>query len=180
MADLHPTIETMERRFMRAWVGGDTRELKALTSRNFRLLVGSKPSVILDAKSWVDAATTRYLCKSYQFGDIYVRDLGPMAIFATHLTLQATKDGHDSSGQIWVTDLWRKSRMRRRWTMVERVISRPEEQPDGPAAIRSLQLGRESRRAAYPSITTFVPTLVIPNNRSANLSGRRTQPWLAG
>jgi hypothetical protein len=142
MADLHPTIETMERRFMRAWVGGDTRALKALTSRNFRLLMGSKPSVILDAKSWVDAATTRYLCKSYQFGDIYVRYLGPMAIFATQLSLQATMDGHDWSGQIWVTDLWRKSRMRRRWTMVERVISRPEENPDVPAAIRSLQLWR--------------------------------------
>ena len=94
MADLHPTIETMERRFMRAWVGGDTRELKALTSRNFRLLVGSKPSVILDAKSWVDAATTRYLCKSYQFGDIYVRDLGPMAIaseFPTQVAGQQTR-----------------------------------------------------------------------------------------
>ena len=56
--------------------------------------------------------------------------------------LQATMDGHDWSGQIWVTDLWRKSRMRLRWTMVERVISRPEENPDVPAAIRSLQLWR--------------------------------------
>ena len=127
---------------MRAWVAGDSRALKALTSRNFRLLMGSKPSVILDAKSWIDAATTRYLCKSYQFGDIYVRDLGPMAVFATQLSLQATMDGHDWSGQLWVTDLWRKGRVRRRWAMVERVISRPDENPDVPAAIRSLQLWR--------------------------------------
>ena len=142
MADLHANIETMERRWMRAWVSGDARALKALTSRNFRLLMGSKPSVILDGKSWVDAATTRYLCKSFQFGDIYVRDLGPMAIFATQLSMQATMDGHDWSGQVWVTDLWRKSRMRRNWRMVERVVSRPEENPDVPAAIRSLQLWR--------------------------------------
>jgi len=142
MADLHPIIETMERRWMRAWVGGDARALKTLTARNFRMVMGSKPSVILDAKSWVDAATTRYLCTSYRFGDIYVRDLGPMAVFATQLDLQATMDGHDWSGQVWVTDLWRKSKVRRNWSMVERVISRPEENPDVPAAIHSLQLWR--------------------------------------
>ena len=127
---------------MRAWVGGDARALKTLTARNFRMVMGSKPSVILDAKSWVDAATTRYLCTSYRFGDIYVRDLGPMAVFATQLDLQATMDGHDWSGQVWVTDLWRKSKVRRNWSMVERVISRPEENPDVPAAIHSLQLWR--------------------------------------
>ncbi len=127
---------------MRAWVGRDARALKALTSRNFRMVMGSKPSVILDGKSWIDAATTRYLCTSYRFGDIYVRDLGAVVVFATQLSLEATMDGHDWSGQPWVTDLWRKSRMRRKWTMVERVISRPEENPDVPAAIRSLQLWR--------------------------------------
>ncbi len=74
MADLHPIIETMERRWMRAWMSGDARALKALTSGNFRMVMGSKPSVILDAKSWVEAATTRYRCTSYRFGDIYVRD----------------------------------------------------------------------------------------------------------
>jgi hypothetical protein len=142
MADLHATIETMERHWMRAWVNGDTRALKALTSRNFRMVVGSKPSVILDAKSWLEAAATRYQCTSYRFGDIYVRDLGAMAIFATQLSVKATMDGHDWSGTLWVTDLWRKSRVRRKWTMIERVLSRPDENPDVAAAIRSLQLWR--------------------------------------
>lgn len=142
MADLHALIETMENRWMRAWVGGDARALKALTARNFRMLIGSKPSVILDAKSWLDAAATRYVCTSYRFGDIYVRDLGPVAVFATQLTVQATMDGRDWSGQLWVTDIWRKSTVRRNWRMVERVISRPEESADVPAAIRSLQLWR--------------------------------------
>ncbi len=127
---------------MRAWVGGDARELKALTSRNFRMVIGSKPSVILDAKSWVEAATTRYLCTSYRFGDIYVRDVGPVAVFATRLTLEATMDGHDWSGEYWVTDIWRKSKLRRNWRMVERVLSRPEERADVATAIQSLQLWR--------------------------------------
>ena len=142
MAELHALIETMENRWMRAWVGGDARALKALTARNFRMLIGSKPSVILDAKSWLDAAATRYACTAYRFGDIYVRDLGPVAVFATQLTVEATMDGHDWSGQLWVTDIWRKSSVRRKWRMVERVLSRPEENADVPAAIRSLQLWR--------------------------------------
>lgn len=125
---------------MRAWVARDAQALKALTARNFRFVVGSKPGAILDGKSWLEAATTRYVCNSYRFGDIYVRDLGPLAIFATQLEMKATMDGHDWSGCYWVTDLWRKSRVRRRWQLVERVLSRPESNPDAEAAIRSLQL----------------------------------------
>jgi hypothetical protein len=41
-----------------------------------------------------------------------------------------------------VTDLWRKTPVRRSWRMIERVISRPEESPQVPNAIRSLQLWR--------------------------------------
>ena len=142
MANLLPIIETMENRWMRAWVGRDVRTLKALTSRNFMLLFGSKPSVVLDAGSWLDAAATRYLCTGYSFGDIYVRDLGSVALFASRLDIEATMDGQDWSGRLWVTDLWSKSRVRRKWRMLERVVSRPEDGPDVHAAIRSLQLWR--------------------------------------
>ena len=142
MADLPPIIETMEHRWMRAWVAGDTGALKALTSRNFRMVMGSKPCAILDYKSWIEAAPKRFECQSYRFGDIYVRDLGSLVIFATQLEMKASMDGHDWSGRYWVTDLWRKSRVRRKWSMVERVLSRPEDNKDVPAAIRSLQLWR--------------------------------------
>lgn len=142
MADLSPVIETLEHRWMRAWVSDDARALKQLTARNFRMVVGSKPSAILDYKSWVEAAANRFKCDSYRFGDIYVRDLGAFAVFATQLEIKASMDGHDWSGRYWVTDLWRKGRVRRNWRMVERVLSRPEDNADVPAAIRSLQLWR--------------------------------------
>ena len=41
MADLTPVIETMEHRWMRAWVNGDMRVLKAITAKNFILLTAS-------------------------------------------------------------------------------------------------------------------------------------------
>ena len=129
---------------MRAWINGDAKALKALTARNFRMVIAARPSVILDYKSWVDAATTRYLCSSYRFGDIYVRDLGALTIFATRMEIEARMDGHDWSGEYWITDLWRKSKVRRNWRLVERVVSRPDENPDAAAAIQSLQLWRRS------------------------------------
>ena len=127
---------------MRAWMKTDTRELKALTSRNFRMVIGSKPAMILDFKSWVEAAGKRYRCKSYRFGDVYAREIGGVAVFATQLELSATMDGEDWSGQFWVTDIWRKGRVRRKWRMVERIVSQPDHREEVPAAVRSLQLWR--------------------------------------
>jgi hypothetical protein len=142
MADILPIIETLENRLMRAWASGDTRTLKALTSRKFRMVMGSKPCAILDASSWLSGAASRYLCNSYRFGDIYARQHGSIAVFATQLDLKSTMDGQDWSGRFWITDVWQKSTVRRSWRIIERVVSRSEENPDVPAAIRSLQLWR--------------------------------------
>ena len=146
MAELTPEIETMENRWMRAWVQRDARDLKSLTHRNFMLLTGSKPPAILDNKSWVEAATTRWLCTSYRFGDIYVRDVGGLALFASQLELKAKMDGDDWSGTFWVTDLWKKGRVRRRWRIVQRVVSQVEDKSEIPAGIRALQLWRPTAR----------------------------------
>ena len=139
MADLAPVIETLEHRWMRAWVNRDAKAIKAITARDFILLTGSKPPAILDRPSWLDAATTRYLCSSYRFGDIDVRQHGNIAVFATQLELKATMDDHDWSGPLWVADVWRKKRIGG-WKLVQRVLSRTDENPKLPAAIRSLQL----------------------------------------
>ena len=82
MANLTPVIETMEHRWMRAWVNDDMRALKAITAKSFILLTASKPPAILDRPSWLEAAAKRYLCSSYRFGDIYVQEVGALAVFA--------------------------------------------------------------------------------------------------
>lgn len=142
MAELTPEIETMENRYMRAWAQAELSVLKSLTARRFNLLVGSKPAVMLDCPSWLEAATKRFTCDGYRFGDIYVRDLGSVAIFASQVELKAKLDGKDISGRFWITDLWRKGRIRRRWRLVERVLSRADDDPQIPKAIRSMQLWR--------------------------------------
>lgn len=140
MSDLTAIIETLEHRWMRAWVNGDVKTLKALTARDFILLTGSRPATILDRPSWLEAAAERYLCSSYRFGDIYVRKLGSAALFATLLEVRASMDGRDWSGPMWVSDLWRKGRMRRSWKLAQRIVSRADEDPQLPRAIKSLQL----------------------------------------
>ena len=127
---------------MRAWMGRDSRALKSLTASNFMMLVGSKPPVILDSRSWLDAAGARFLCRSYRFGDVYVRDLGSVTLFAAQVEMEASIDGEDWSGRLFVSDLWRKGKVRRSWRMTQRVISRAEDNAKVPAAIRSMQLWR--------------------------------------
>lgn len=139
MADIMPVIETLEHRWMRAWVNRDTKAMKAITARDFILLTGSKPPAILDRPSWLGAVGARYSCSSYRFGDIDVRSHGNIAIFATEMELKASMDGHDWSGPLWVTDVWRKKRIGG-WKLVQRVVGRTDDNPKLPAAIRSLQL----------------------------------------
>jgi hypothetical protein len=164
MADIAPIIETLENRWMRAWAGGDVRTLKALTSRKFRLVVGTKPSVLLDTKSWLEAANSSFLCHSFRFGDIYARDLGRVAIFATQLELHASIEGQDWSGRMWVTAIWRKSRLRRGWQMVERVISRTEDDKKVAAAIKALQLWQ--RPGKLQALASSTSTHHSPSLRS--------------
>jgi ketosteroid isomerase-like protein len=140
MANLTPVIETMEHRWMRAWVNREAKALKSLTASDFILLTASKPPMILDRPSWLDAAAKRWDCSSYRFGDIYVRSVGSVAIFAASLELKATLDGRDWSGTVFVTDLWRKGKVRRGWKLAQRIVSRADDNRELPKAIKSLQL----------------------------------------
>lgn len=142
MSPFESTIEALEHQWMRAWIQRDHKAMKAIAARDFIFLLGSDKAAILDRASWLEAAGTRLLCDSYRFGSVYVRRHGNTAVFATDLTIEASIDGHPWSGTIWMVDLWKKTRVRRRWNLLERTVSRPDSDPDLPAAIRSMQLWR--------------------------------------
>ena len=146
MADISAEIETLENRWMRAWVQRDARTLKSLTAASFIFLSGSKPPAILDQKSWLEAATKRWLCTSFRFGEPYVRQFGGLVLFAARVDLESTIDGADQSGMFWVTDLWRKGRIRRGWRLAQRVVSRIDDDAGLPAAVRALQLWKSAGR----------------------------------
>ena len=134
-------IETLEHQWMRAWIQRDRKAMKSLASRDFIFLLGSTRAAILDRPSWLNAID-RFRCDSYRFGEVYVRRHGGNAVFACQATIEAKMGVNQWSGEVWITDLWQRSRVRRRWKLVERVVSRPDTDADMPAAIRELQLWR--------------------------------------
>jgi hypothetical protein len=135
-------IETLEHHWMRAWMQRDRKQMKALASRDFIFLLGSTKAAILDRPSWLEAATTRFKCESYRFSEVYVRRHGGTAVFACQAALETRMGAQEWSGPVWITDLWQRSRVRRNWQIVERVISRPDGDETMSAAIRDMQLWR--------------------------------------
>ena len=142
MDEFEARIEALEHQWMRAWMQRDRNSMKALASRDFIFLLGSTRAAILDRASWLEAATTRFRLNRYRFDEVYVRRHGNVAVFATQLSLEAQLGDHEWSGKTWVTDLWRRTRVRRKWRIVERTISRPDTDEAVPDAIRSMQLWR--------------------------------------
>lgn len=142
MNEFASKIEALELRWMRAWVNADKAEMKALTTRDFISLFASAAPAILDRASWLEVAPGRLRCESFRLGDGYIRRHGPFAVFAAPVELKVTLDGRPLFGQAFVTDLWRRSKVRRRWQLVERVLTPADAIADLPAAVRSLQLWR--------------------------------------
>ncbi|MBO6768665.1 MAG: nuclear transport factor 2 family protein [Erythrobacter sp.] len=142
MDEFSAKIEALEHLWMRAWMQRDRNQMKALAARDFIFLLGSENPTILDRASWLEAATTRFRCTGYRFDEVYVRRHGNVAVFATRVGLEAKMGNRDWSGDSWVTDLWQKSKVRRKWKLVERVLSRPDGDEQMSAAIRSMQLWR--------------------------------------
>ena len=133
-------LETLEHHWMRAWMRADRRVMKEVASRDFVMLLGGNKPTMLDRASWLEAATTRLSLHSYRFGDIYVRRHGNVGVFTAQLELDAALGDHEWKGTMWVSDLWRKHRLRNSWKLVERFASRPDEDDVLRSELTKLQL----------------------------------------
>ena len=142
MNEFASRIEALELRWMRAWVNGDKAEMKTLATRDFISLFAGATPTILDRASWLEVASRRLRCESFQVGNAYVRRHGPFAVFAAPIELKVTLDGERLFNRAFVTDLWKRSKVRRRWQLVERVLAPADAIAELPAAVRSLQLWR--------------------------------------
>ncbi len=142
MNEFSSRIEALEHRWMRAWIARDRADMKTLSSRDLIVLFGSEKSVILDRASWLDAAESRLRCTGYRFGNVYVRKLGKTAIFASPLDLDASIDGSPVLSKAFVTSLWSRTAVRRRWQRIECILTAQGSDAEVPGAIRSMQLWR--------------------------------------
>lgn len=135
-------IESLEHLWSRAWMSRDRNAMKKLASSEFVFLLGGKNSAVLDRPSWLEAAITRLRCDHYQFHDIYVRQHKRCAIFAARMSFEGQIGRAPWKGELWLTDLWKRGRVRRQWKLTERIVSRAEDQGELGAEISAMQLWR--------------------------------------
>ena len=65
-----------------------------------------------------------------------------MAVFAARMSVEARIGTEKLEGDVWITDLWQRGRLRRKWKLVERTMSRPDTNENLPGLIREMQLWR--------------------------------------
>ncbi len=140
MADIAATIETLEHRFMRAWMRRDNNDLRKLLKRDFMMIVGADRSQLLDRPSFLEAAEGRLGCSAYRFREVIIRKHSKCAWFAAGVDLEMRIGARDWSGKFWLTDLWTKGSVNRSWKLTERSLSRTDPEETLPAAIQNLQL----------------------------------------
>ncbi|XUU60081.1 nuclear transport factor 2 family protein [Erythrobacter sp. HA6-11] len=133
-------IESLEHLFARAWMKRDRNAMKAIASSEFVFLLGGKDSAVLDRPSWLDATASRLRCDHYQFHDIYVRQHKRCAIFAARMSFEGRIGRSEWKGELWLTDLWKRGRVRRKWKLTERIVTRAESDVQLGAEVTALQL----------------------------------------
>lgn len=142
MDEFSAKIEALEHQFMRAWMQRERNAMKVLAARDFIFLFGASKPVILDRPSWLEAATTRLRCSGYRFDEVYVRRHGSVAVFATRVGLEGAVGERAWQGDTWMVDLWQKSKISRKWKLIERSLSRVDTDDRLSGEIRSMQLWR--------------------------------------
>jgi len=140
MNDIATEIETLEHRFMRAWMKSDKGELRNLMMRDFMMIVGSTRPELLDRPSFLEAAGRPFSCTGYRLREVVARRYGKCVWFTAGIDLEMQLGGRDWSGQFWLTDLWRKNTFKRGWKLAERSLARTEEDESMSQAIHRLQL----------------------------------------
>lgn len=108
MTDLAATIEQRSTRWMQAWVEQDFATLEAILAPDFALIVSAIPTHPVNRATWL-ATCPRYICSSFRYRDVQVRDLGPVAVMSAIGEQAAVLDGVDRSGAFFLTDVWRRS-----------------------------------------------------------------------
>jgi hypothetical protein len=144
MASSDGRIEALEHRLMRAWAANDRKDIRQLLARRFRMVVGAATPVLLDRRSFAEAAGVRWKVNAFRFGSaLYTREVDGVGLFAAEVELEGRIEGVDVSGRWWMADIWRKSALARRWQLLDRQLSRPDSREEVLAGIRSLQLWRQ-------------------------------------
>lgn len=140
MDEISATLEAVENQLMRAWMRGDEKDVRKLVAKDCIITVGTAPLEILDRPSFVRAMGGGFQCCGFRMKEIAVRKYGKMAWFVCNAELELRVGREDWQGSFMMTDLWKRSRLNRRWMLAERSLCQIDAHVEKAASLRSLQL----------------------------------------
>ena len=142
MADITALLDTAETRLMKAWLERDRAAVKALVRSDCVMMFGTAPPVLLDRASFLAAFDRDLALAGYRCNEVTGRRHGRSAWFTGHVELELQVGRRQWKGGFLLTDLWRKTRLSRRWKLAERSLAPVEADETLSDAIRRLQLWR--------------------------------------
>lgn len=140
MAVTEAEIEALALGAMRAWVAGDAKAMKKLTTRDFLMLVGSTPPQLLDRPSFLAAMPRDFACSRFVFREVIARKHRDAAWFVAGAELDLVLGGRAWTGPFLVSALWRKSAWSSKLLLADLSLARQDPDRDLAAAVARLQL----------------------------------------
>ena len=125
---------------MRAWMRREVSDIRKLAARDLMIIVATKPPQLLDRPSLAEAVAGPFTCSGFRFHEVCVRRHGKVAWFTAKADLELRIGGRDLLDRFWICDLWKRGTVRRSWKLVERSLSRMDDDEQLSASIRQLQL----------------------------------------
>ncbi|MBD2842013.1 Cif family virulence factor [Erythrobacter rubeus] len=141
MANIAAIIEANELHFMQSWMHRDAGSIRQLATRDFMMMLGTKPPELLDRPSFVAGIEQGFRCTGFRLGESFVRKYGRLAWYVAGAQLELKLGAKDWSGDFIITDLWRKARIGG-WKLAERSLAPTNSDDDLDHRIRKLQLWR--------------------------------------
>lgn len=142
MSNFESMIEVLENQVQRAWMNRNASDLKSLISSEFLFMFGTNPPVLLDRASFIAGAVGQFELEGFRFREITAQRHGRTTWFTGHVELELKVNGKTWKEAFLITDLWRKTALRRKWLLAKRSLAPLKQDTDLFDTIRAMQLWR--------------------------------------
>lgn len=115
-AAVETEIQSLERRWMQAWVEADLDTCAAILADDF--LLTSARGVLMPKAAWLANAGSVFTCTAFEWLELRVRPFGDFAVVHGRSRQQARVGDTDWSGLFLTTDVW--ARRDKGWQVVAR------------------------------------------------------------
>lgn len=133
-------IEALALGAMRAWVAGDAKAMKKLTTRDFLMLVGSTPPQLLDRPSFLAAMEGGFGCTRFAFREVIARRHRDAAWFVAGAELDLALGRRAWTGAFLVSALFRRGAWSKTFRLADLSLARLDPDQDIAGAVSRLQL----------------------------------------